>query len=184
MYDNGLFKTASDAAGKCKIDQRKKLLDFPNLVADCGDLSILSGIWFWMTPQGAKPSSHDVLYGDVTNTSANTNDRGLPQSNNGYVPKVARGETNDAEVFAWRLGTIINIVNGGLECNKAAKWHNGPPQRVSYYNGYAAYFNNKYSVSAARIAEATDVWNKSVTAADSVNLQSATCYNQKSYYGW
>jgi hypothetical protein len=87
-------------------------------------------------------------------------------------------------VFAYRLGTVINIVNGGLECNKAAKWHNGPLQRVAYYNAYAAYFNDKYRVSAARVGEATDVWTHTVSDASPLNLRSATCYNQKSYYGW
>jgi chitodextrinase len=176
MHDNGLFPSV--------ISRRNILLDFPNLVADKSELAILSGIWFWMTPQGAKPSSHDVLYGDVTNVSATTQDMGLPQTNTGYVPKVASGATNDAEVFAYRLGTVINIVNGGLECNRAAKWHPGPMQRVSYYNAYAAYFNAKYAVQAARVAEATNVWDKSATDASAVNLQSASCYNQKSYYGW
>lgn len=184
LYDNGLFKTAKDNSSICKIDSRNKLLDYPNLVADCGDLSIMSGIWFWMTPQGAKPSSHDVLYGDIINISTATTDRGLPQTNNNYLPKVAKGETNDPEVFAFRLGTIINIVNGGLECNKAARLHGGPVQRVSYYNAYASQFNKKYGVNATRIREATNVWTASVTDASNSILQSATCYNQKSYYGW
>lgn len=184
MYDNGLFRTASDAAGLCKIDTRNKLLDFPNLVADCGDISIMSAIWFWQTPQGAKPSSHDVIFGDVTNISKNTQDRGLPQTNNGYVPKVASGDTSDAETFAFRVGAVINIVNGGLECNNAAKWHNGPLQRVSYYNAYAARFNEKYKLDVPRIPEATNVWDQKASNTSPVNLQSATCYNQKSYYGW
>ena len=184
MYDNGLFKVAKDKEGVCVIDRRNKLLDFPNLVADCGDLSILSGIWFWMTPQGAKPSSHDVLFGDVINISNSTNDMGLPKTNNGYVPKVERGETKDEEVFAYRLGTIINIVNGGLECNTSAKWHGGPLQRVSYYNAYAAQFNQKYKVNATRVTAATNVWTATVQDNSDKVLQSATCYNQKSYYGW
>jgi hypothetical protein len=184
MYDNGLFRTAKDAAGVCKIDTRNKLLDYPNLVADCGDLSILSGIWFWMTPQGAKPSSHDVIYGEVTNISKSTQDNGLPQTNNGYVPKVATGETSDSQVFAYRLGSVINIVNGGLECNKSSAWHGGPLQRVSYYNAYAAKFNEKYKVNATRVAASTDVWTDKVSDSSSVELQSSTCYNQKSYYGW
>lgn len=188
MFDNGLFREAGDADGRCKIDQRNKLLEFPNLVADCGDISMMSAIWFWQTPQGAKPSSHDVIFGEAFNISQSGQDRGLPQTNSGYVPKVASGDTSDPEVFAFRLGTVINIVNGGLECNKAAQWHNGPLQRVSYYNAYAAYFNEKYSddykISVPRIEEATNVWTDKVSASSHLNLQSATCYNQKSYYGW
>jgi Chitinase class I len=184
MFDNGLFRAAKDAAGICKIDYRNQLLDFPNLVADCGDLSILSGIWFWMPPQGAKPSSHDVIFGEVTNISKSTQDNGLPQTNNGYVRKVSIGETSDSEVFAYRLGSVINIVNGGLECNKSSAWHGGPLQRVSYYNAYAAKFNEKYKVNATRVTAATNVWTDKVSDSSSVALQSATCYNQKSYYGW
>lgn len=176
LFDNGLFTDV--------ITERDTLLRFPNLVAENGALSILSGIWFWMTPQGAKPASQDVVYGDISNISQTTQDLGLPQTNNAYEPATAQGDTTDPEVFAYRVGTIINIVNGGLECNRAARWHGGPPQRVSYYNAYAAYFNDELGVGAARIPEATNVWNVSVTDESPVSLQSATCYNQRSYYGW
>ena len=176
LYDNGLLTDV--------ITERDILLRFPNLVAENGALSILSGIWFWMTPQGAKPASQDVVYGNVSNISASTQDLGLPQTNNDYVPATAEGDTTDAEVFAYRVGTVINIVNGGLECNRAAKWHGGPPQRVSYYSAFAAYFNEQLGVGATRIPAATNVWTQSVSDTSPTNLQSATCYNQKSYYGW
>ena len=125
-----------------------------------------------------------MIFGEVSNISKSTQDNGLPQTNNGYVPKVATGETSDSEVFAYRLGSVINNVNGGLECNKSSAWHGGPLQRVSYYNAYAAKFNEKYKVNATRVAAATDVWTDKVSDSSSVELQSATCYNQKSYYGW
>ena len=176
LYDNGLFADL--------ITERDTLLRFPNLVAENGALSILSGIWFWMTPQGAKPASQDVVLGEVSNISQSTQDLGLPQTNSGYEPATADGDTTDPEVFAYRVGTVINIVNGGLECHRAARWHGGPPQRASYYNAYAAYFNDQLGVGATRIPEATNVWNVSVTEDSPVNLQSATCFNQKSYYGW
>ena len=181
LYDNGLLRDV--------IDVRKKLLLRPDLVAGNGELSILSGVWFWMTPQGAKPSSHDVLYGNVSNISRTTQDRGLPQTNQAsYTPSTATGDTTDQEVFSYRVGTIINIVNGGLECNKAALWHGGPVQRVFYYDAYAAYFNDKRSVGATRIdaAKATtgSVWQQSITDASQQTLKNTTCYNQKSYYGW
>jgi len=182
LYENGLFRDI--------IDSKDKLLKFPNLVADNGALSIMSGIWFWMTPQGAKPSAHDVVYGDVYNVSTSTNEQGLPQSNTLSIDEIptAKGETTDQSVFAYRLGTVINIVNGGLECNKAAKWHGGPVQRAMYYDAYAAYFNNKYSVNANRIdaakASSKEAWNIHISDNSAQDLQSATCYNQKSYYGW
>lgn len=181
LYDNGFLKDV--------ITSRDILLRLPNLVAENGTLSTLAGIWFWMTPQGAKPSSHDVIHGDIDNISNATQDRGLPQTNQAsYIPKTASGDTDDQEVFAYRLGTITNIVNGGLECNKAAKWHHGPVQRAYYYDTYAAYLNNKYGVQATRLddvkAISREVWNGSITDSSSNVLQSATCYNQKSYYGW
>jgi hypothetical protein len=176
LYDNGLFADL--------ITERDTLLRFPNLVAENGALSILSGIWFWMTPQGAKPASQDVVLGEVSNISQSTQDLGLPQTNSGYEPATADGDTTEPEVFAYRVGRVINIVNGGLECHRAARWHGGPPQRASYYNAYAAYFNDQLGVGATRIPEATNVWNVSVTEDSPVNLQSATCFNQKSYYGW
>ncbi len=182
LYDNNLFRDV--------IDSRDKLLKFPNLVADNGALSIMSGIWFWMTPQGAKPSAHDVVYGDVYNISKSTQEMGLPQSNTLSSDKipVAKGDTTDESVFAYRLGTVINIVNGGLECNKAAKWHGGPVQRVFYYDAYASYFNHKYNLNANRIsstkASSPEAWLTKVSDSSPKDLQSATCYNQKSYYGW
>lgn len=109
---------------------------------------------------------------------------GLPQTSSGYEPTTADGDTMDPEVFAYRVGTVINIVNGGLECHRVARWHGGPPQRGSYYNAYAAYFNDQLGVGATQILEATNVWNVSMTEDSPVNLQSATCFNQKPYYGW
>ncbi|WP_419810195.1 glycoside hydrolase family 19 protein [Bacterioplanoides sp.] len=181
LYDNGLMKDV--------VVNRDELLKFPNLVASNGELSILSGIWFWMTPQGAKPSSHDVMFGNAFNISASTQDQGLPQSNQaGFVIPTAAGDTNDADVFAYRLGTVINIVNGGLECNKAAAWHGGPVQRVMYYDAYAAYFNQQYDLGITRMpqvrADSRERWTQSISDSSPAQLQSATCYNQRSYYGW
>ena len=182
LYDNNLLRDV--------VDTRNKLLDYPNLVAENGALSIMSGIWFWMTPQGAKPSSHDVMYGDVYNISQTTQDLGLPQTNDSsYTPPVASGDTSHPETYAYRVGTVINIVNGGLECNKAAKWHGGPVQRVLYYDAYAAYFNATHSVNATRLGGAGTASNKAawlskVSSTSEQALQNSTCYNQKSYYGW
>ncbi|MDQ7989820.1 MAG: glycoside hydrolase family 19 protein [Candidatus Dactylopiibacterium sp.] len=183
LYDNGLRRDL--------ITRRDTLLHRPDYVATDGALSILSGIWFWMTPQGAKPSSHDVLYGDVHNISASSTDRGLPQLRAGYTVggkstgPTAAGDTTDAGVLAFRFGTILNIVNGGLECNGAAAWHNGPPQRVSYYNAFTMYFNDRVkTLNATRIPQGTNIWESRVSASSPEQMQSATCFNQKSYYGW
>lgn len=183
LYDSGLMRDV--------ITERDTLLKRPDLVASNGALSILSGVWFWMTPQGQKPSSHDVLYGDVHNISKNGTDPGLPQLRVGSTVNglgtgpVAAGDTSNESVMAFRIGSIINIVNGGLECNGAAVWHNGPPQRASYYNAYTTYFNEKISsLNATRVTAATNIWDAKVTSASPEDVQSATCFNQKSYYGW
>jgi len=183
LYKNGMLKSL--------ITEKDTLLKRPDYVATNGELSILSGIWFWMTPQGAKPSAHDVLYGDVTNISKSSNDQGLPQLRAGYMVDgqnygpTAPGDTADEGVMAFRLGSIINIVNGGLECNGASSWHGGPPQRVSYYNAFAMYFNDQMpGLNVTRVKPATNIWDDKISSKSNEKVQSATCFNQKSYYGW
>ncbi|MCP3688912.1 MAG: hypothetical protein GY784_10900, partial [Gammaproteobacteria bacterium] len=178
LYDNGMLTDT--------VTARDTLLSRPDYVATKGDLSIMSGIWFWMTPQGAKPSSHDALYGDVYNVSQTSQEQGLPQRNDGGTIAAAPGDTTDESVMAYRVGTIINIVNGGLECNKAAAWHPGPMQRVSYFNAYTMYFNDMMpGLNATRVSAATNVWDDKIDfAVSSDDLMTASCYAQKSYYGW
>jgi len=177
LYDNGILSNV--------IKKRDTLLEYPNLVKDNGTLSILSGIWFWMTPQGPKPSSHDVIYGDVYNVSTKTQEMGLPPRNDNGNYYTEQGDTNDEAVFAYRIGTVIDIVNGGIECNKAAGWHYGPLQRVSYYNAYAKYFNQEYpDLNSVIIHDAVDVWNLKVSDSSPENLKLSTCYSLKSYFGW
>lgn len=177
LYNNGLMTDV--------ITERDTLLKRPDYVAKNGALSILSGIWFWMTPQGAKPSSHDVMLGNVTQVSSTSQELGLPQRNDGLSIFTAEGESYDEAVISYRLGTVINIVNGGLECNRAAAWHTGPTQRVSYYNAYAMYMNaNVNGVDIPTIQDAINVWSVPVNEQSPDNLKTSTCYSQKSYYGW
>ena len=177
LYANGLMTSL--------ILSRDTLLYRPDYVATNGQLSILSAIWFWMTPQGAKPSSQDVMYGDVYNVSQTTQEQGLPQRNDdGNIPAIA-GDTTDEAVMAYRFGTVINIVNGGLECNRAAKWHGGPPQRVSYFNAFTLYFNDQIpGLNATYLPNALDIWNTKISDSSSEVLKTSSCYSQKSYYGW
>jgi chitodextrinase len=161
------------------------LLTRPDYVATYGDLAMLSGIWFWMTPQGPKPSCHDVLYGDVYNVSSATQEQGLPPRNDGGTISAAAGDTTDEAVMAYRIGAIINIVNGGIECNKAAAWHEGPMQRISYYNAFTMYFNDQLSgLNATGITDATNVWTQKVSDGSSDILKTVSCYAQRSYYSW
>ncbi len=177
LFDNGMMKDV--------ITEPDTLLKRPDYVANNGKVSMMSAIWFWMTPQEAKPSSHDVIYGDVTNVSQTSSEQGLPPRNDAGEVSVLKGETQDQSVMAYRIGTVINIVNGGLECNNASSWHTGPMQRVSYYNAFAMHINATINgVNVPVIDAATNVWTSNVTPESHDNLKAATCYAQKSYYTW
>ena len=177
LYNNGMMRNL--------ITAKDTLLYRPDYVATNGALSILSGIWFWMTPQGPKPSSQDVIYGDITNVSQTGQELGLPQRNDGGEIVVAKGASQDQSVNAYRLGTIINIVNGGLECNRQSSWHSGPLERVSYYNAYAKYLNHKIKgIQIPVVDAATNVWTQKVSESSPDDLKTATCYAMKAYFGW
>ncbi|OMO55725.1 Glycoside hydrolase, family 19, catalytic [Corchorus capsularis] len=83
------------------------LLNNPDLVATDPTISFKTAIWFWMTPQGNKPSSHNVIIGQWTPSAADTAAGRVP----GY-------------------GVITNIINGGLECG------HGPDDRVADRIGF------------------------------------------------
>jgi basic endochitinase B len=75
-------------------------------------ISFKTALWFWMTPQSPKPSSHDVILGNWTPTAADTAAGRVP----GYG------------------GVITNIINGGLECG-----HGSDPRvedRIGFYKRY------------------------------------------------
>ena len=174
LYDNNILPDI--------ITSRDTLLKNPALVNKNAIVSFLSAIWFWMTPQDAKPSAHDVILGKVTNVSKSTHDRGLPQRNDGGIVPTEAGSTTNKEVMAYRVGTTINIINGRIECNGSAKWHDGPPQRVSYYEAYIRYLN---SISDANGLELGIGYMATQKAPYNSEIKSlATCTNQKSYYGW
>ena len=69
------------------------LFSNPDQEATNPTISFRTAIWFWMTPQGNKPSSHDVIIGKWTPSAADTAAGRVP----GY-------------------GVITNIINGGIEC--------------------------------------------------------------------
>lgn len=177
LFDNGLMTDV--------ITSPTTLLENPGLVGTDSRLAVLSGIWFWMTPQGIKPASQDVVLGTVTNVSKSSTDLGLPPRNDNGPIKTAEGKSNDQAVVAYRIGTVINIVNGGLECNNAGSWHEGPLQRVAYYNGYAQYFNYQIKGLNIPLVDAgIDAWNVKINETTPDDLKTAACYAQKSYYGW
>ncbi|XP_047094233.1 chitinase 2-like isoform X9 [Lolium rigidum] len=83
------------------------LLNNPDLVAADAVVSFRTALWFWMTPQANKPSSHAVITGRWTPTAADNAAGRVP----GY-------------------GVITNIINGGLECGI------GPDPRVADRIGF------------------------------------------------
>ena len=93
------------------------LLGNPGLVATDSIVAFKTAMWFWMTAQGNKPSSHDVALGRWTPTAADTAAGRVP----GY-------------------GVITNIINGGLECGI------GPDTRVADRIGFYTRYCNVLGV--------------------------------------
>ncbi|RYR79027.1 hypothetical protein Ahy_A01g003895 [Arachis hypogaea] len=87
------------------------LLNNPDLVATNPTVSFLTALWFWMTPQGSKPSCHDVITGKWT--------------------------PSDADKLAGRVpgfGVITNIINGGIECGHGSD--SRVQDRIGFYQRY------------------------------------------------
>ncbi|MED6122738.1 hypothetical protein PIB30_042657 [Stylosanthes scabra] len=87
------------------------LLNNPALVTTNPTVSFKTALWFWMTPQGNKPSSHDVITGRWTPSSAD----------------------NSASRVAG-YGVITNIINGGIECGHGSDSRVG--DRIGFYRRY------------------------------------------------
>nr|XP_023885416.1 endochitinase-like [Quercus suber]POE69614.1 endochitinase [Quercus suber] len=102
-----------DLAGKAiKVD----LINNPDLVATNRVISFKTAIWFWMTPQDNKPSSHNVIIGQWTPSPADRSAGRVP----GY-------------------GVITNIINGGLECGKGPnnkEANDKVADRIGFYKRY------------------------------------------------
>jgi len=97
------------------------LLDHPDFVADTW-LNMASATWFYATPQPPKPSMLHVIDGTWV---PNQEDR-----RNGIKPG---------------FGATINIINGGLECNKPdGRESNQARNRIEYYKQFAWYLYVDY----------------------------------------
>lgn len=95
------------------------LINNPDLVATDAVTSFKTAIWFWMTPQANKPSSHDVITG--------------------------RWTPSDADRAAGRVsgyGVITNIINGGLECGQGP--NDQVNDRIGFYKRYCDIFGIGY----------------------------------------
>ena len=90
------------------------LLNNPGLVVpdkpEEAVLAFMSAIWFWMTPQGAKPSCHAVMVNEWKPTKRDI----------------------DAGRAASKFGMTTNIINGGVECGSSFLPANST-KRVGHY---------------------------------------------------
>ncbi len=129
------------------------LLENPNLVAREGIIGYASALWFWMQPQGAKPSAHDVMVGNVDLTEPYT----VPTSRENRTVRThtnhSTGSMADGTVISYKdysvpagfeigFGATINIINGGLEAN-TGKIDNRHAKRIGYFARYLDYFGTK-----------------------------------------
>nr|QHN63861.1 endochitinase class I [Drosera binata] len=99
--------------GQCGAAINQPLLANPDLVASNADISFETAIWFWMTPQGNKPSCHAVITGQWSPSSADQAAGRVP----GY-------------------GVITNIINGGIECGKGQNAE--AANRIGFYERYCS----------------------------------------------
>ena len=111
---NGNYGIASDFI----FGDKHVLLNNPDMVCTDAVTAFKTAIYFWMTPQTAKPSAHNVMVG---NWKPNADD-------------VAKSR-------APGFGMTINIINGAIECNKGENVFS-MTDRIGYYR----YFLNKLKI--------------------------------------
>jgi len=70
------------------------LLQQPELVSTDGIIAFKTSLWFWMREQKPKPSCHNVMCGNWKPTENDIKQNRKPE-----------------------FGMVINIINGGIECN-------------------------------------------------------------------
>lgn len=99
---------------------RKILLDNPERLVSDGVLGFKSAIWFWLTPQPPKPGCHEVAVRTWVPTQS----------------AIGKGVNQNC------FGTIIMVINGGLEGNLPAT-DGRIARRILYYQT----FTNKFGVN-------------------------------------
>ncbi|CAI0458094.1 unnamed protein product [Linum tenue] len=106
QYSNYNYGQAGRAIGQ-------DLINNPDLVATNADISFRTAMWFWMTAQSNKPSSHSVIVGQ-------------------WTPSAADSAANRVSGY----GVITNIINGGLECGHGAD--DRVANRIGFYQRYCS----------------------------------------------
>ncbi len=96
--------------------RKEDLLDTPDLLLKDPVLAFASAIWFWMTPQGQKPSCHDIMAGQYTPTGEDSLKGRLPG-----------------------FGLVVNVINGVVECGQI-KEMDKTHSRYKYYQYFCEYF--------------------------------------------
>ena len=91
------------------------LLQKPELVSKDGVIAFKTALWFWMRDQKPKPSCHNIICGK-------------------WQPSEDDIKLNRKPGF----GMIINIINGGIECNSEdAVIISEKEERIGYYKWFA-----------------------------------------------
>ncbi|BBN03556.1 basic endochitinase B [Marchantia polymorpha subsp. ruderalis] len=100
--------------GACGAAINEGILAQPERVIQDATIAFKTAIWFWSTQQWNKPSCHAVMTGS-------------------WSPSSADNAANRRPGF----GVTINIINGGLECNKNSA---EADRRVQYYQKFCSLF--------------------------------------------
>ena len=115
------YNTNYGLASSCIFGDKNILLQNPDMITKDAVVAFETAIFFWMTPQGSKPSAHEVI-------------------TNGWTPN----EQDKAHNYSAGFGLTINIINGGLECNKGLE-QKEMQDRVAFYKYYLRFFKIKDS---------------------------------------
>ncbi|KAL2645314.1 hypothetical protein R1flu_012901 [Riccia fluitans] len=101
--------------GMCGNAIGANLLANPERVSQDATIAFKTAIWFWSTAQWNKPSSHAVMTGS-------------------WIPTGSDNSANRRPGF----GVTINIINGGLECNRDSAQAN---RRIEFYKNFCRILN-------------------------------------------
>jgi hypothetical protein len=134
------------------LGDKNILLQDPAKVSSDAKLAFMTGIWFWMTPQAPKPSSHDVMVGNWSPTSDD-------KTNN----RVAG------------LGMTVNIINGGVECGDGGSEKYQVVDRINYYKRYTSYLGISTDIDGSNQCASCGCADMKNYAND--NISSENCTN-------
>ena len=112
------------------------LLANPDRVVEDSEVAWASAIWFWMKPQYNKPSAHFMMTGNPGIMGLGAGFGSTLASSNAEEQRLYEDGIQDGRQFG--MGSTINIINGGLECNQPT---NGKVEdRIGFYNAIGQSF--------------------------------------------